>query len=141
MRRSASGSSGRRRHSRATARTLNEHYVHCLCARAPPFLCVQCERAADLEAEEARIRQKSAIGTAAAARSVDRVRAAVARRQALEVRRGDIQQQRHEAEATELRSLTDERLERVRRGELAVKTLRRKLSFERKGDTQRKGVN
>ena len=74
----------------------------------------QCERAAAMEAEDARARQRAAIEAAAAARSVDRVQAAAERRQALEARRGEIQQQRHEAEAAERKSLTHSRLERVR---------------------------
>lgn len=55
----------------------------------------QCERAAAMEAEDARARQRAAIEAAAAARSEDRVHAAAARRQLLESRRGEIQQLRH----------------------------------------------
>jgi len=47
----------------------------------------QCERAAAMEAEDARARQRAAIEAAAAARSEDRVQAAAARRQVLS--RGD----------------------------------------------------
>ena len=111
----------------------------------------QCERAAAIEAEDARARQRAAIEAAAAVRSDDRVQQAAARRQALEVRRGEIQQQRHAAEAAERKSRSVSRIERVRsessaagalarRAESAVGTLRRKLSFERKGDHQRKGA-
>ena len=47
----------------------------------------QCERAAAMEAEDARARQRAAIEAAAAVRSEDRVQAAAARRQVLS--RGD----------------------------------------------------
>ena len=108
----------------------------------------QCERAAAIEAEDARARQRAAIEAAAAVRSDDRVQQAAARRQALGcgavrsssrgTRRAAERKSRSVSESTG--ALREQRSEGPRAAPVGGGPPRRKLSFERKGDHQRKGA-